>query len=371
MVSLDHRPDLLYSRHRRRDRVRTSILRSLLAVPIGALLLGPAAIGGCGKTSPSGRLLSSADAATDKMADDANAARDPAYWPFATVSPWNVPLGTGAVYDNPVSAATQNLRALINPTHVNSDQFSIPVFIASAADRAITVGWTASYDPPYSKGTVTFPAPSNVAASPGSDADILIVSPDHRTGYEFWKFTTPPTTPDYEASYFVNTDLTADGWSGGIHAAGCSLAGGLIRAGELAALHIPHALTLALDAGQLAVGPVWPAISQDGDAATSYSGLVHQGQLVAIPPAIDVTQLGLTPAGLAAARSLQDYGAYVVDRSVGMTFYVEPAAAQDRVDDLRTDAATLQGLLVLITNNSAMSVGGGGTPRVALAPPLD
>lgn len=314
----------------------------------------------------------SADAAMDGAMGDTTAPRDPAYWPFATGSPWNMPLGSGATYDSPTSAATQNLRAPINRASVNSDQYSIPVFLATAADGNITVGWTASYDPPYSGGAVTFPAPADVAASMGSDADILIVSIDHHTGYEFWKFTTTPTAATFMAEYYVKTDLTADGWSGGIHAAGCSLAGGLIRAGELAALHIPHALTLALDAGQLATGPVWPAIGQDEDAATSYSGLVHQGQLVAIPATTDVTQLGLmTPSGLALAHTLQDYGAYIVDRSVGLTFYVEPAANQDQVEDLRTDAATLQGALVLITNNSAASPGGGGAPRAALAPPLE
>lgn len=349
-------------------------LRRLALVVSMTPLLAVGAIDGCGgATHPSSeRTLSAADAAVDGATADAATTRDPAYWPFATTSPWNMPLGSGAAYDNPDGAATQNLRALINPTHVNSAQYSIPIFIATAADGSITVDWTASYDPPYSTGAVTFAAPAGVAASPGSDADILMVSPDHHTAYEFWKFAATPVAATFSAEYYVKTDLTADGWSGGIHAAGCSLAGGLIRAGELAALHIPHALTLALDAGQLAAGPIWPAISQDDDAATSYTGLVHEGQLAAIPPTTDLTQLGLTThSGLAVAHALQDYGAYIVDRSVGMTFYVEPAADQDHVDDLRTDAAALQGALVLVTNNSAASLGGGGAPRVALAPPLD
>jgi hypothetical protein len=336
---------------------------SFVAGVLAALLTGGAACSGTSRADV-------ADAAMNEASVDAAPARDPAYWPFASDSPWNMPLGSGAAYDSPSSTASQNLQTQINPAHANAYQYSIPIYIAAASDPTITVDSSNSNQPPYSNVTVSFQAPADVAPSPGTDGSAVIISPDHLTSFEFWRFTGGPTV--FSASYYVKSDLTADGWSGGIHAAGCSGAGGLIRAGELAALQIPHAIALALDAGQLAVGPVWPAISQDGDASTSYMGLVHIGQLVAIPSVVDVGALGLTPSGVAVAHALQDYGAYIVDRSVGLTFDVEPAAEMSQVDDLQTDAPTLEGQMVLITNNTSSSIGGGGdTRRAPPAPPLD
>jgi hypothetical protein len=257
----------------------------------------------------------------------------------------------------------------VHPAAVNWDAYSIPIFVASVSDPTITVTWTASYDPPYTNGTSMFQAPTTVAPSPGSDGNVVVISPDHASAYEAWRFDGGPVS--FTATYFVATDLKAGGWSGGIHAAGCSLAGGLVRASELRLFHIPHAISLALDATQLALGPVWPAIGQDEDAVSSYSGQVHMGQLVAIPPDVDVEQLGLTSSGVALARALQDYGAYIDDRSVGMTFDVEPTADESQVDELRQDASRLQTALVLVTNSDSANVGGGGASRRApLAPPL-
>jgi hypothetical protein len=55
-----------------------------------------------------------------------------------------------------------------------------------------------------------------------------------------------------------------------------------------------------------------------------------------------------------------------------LTFDVEPAAEMSQVDDLQTDAPTLEGQMVLITNNTSSSIGGGGdTRRAPPAPPLD
>jgi hypothetical protein len=94
------------------------------------------------------------------------------------------------------------------------------------------------------------------------------------------------------------------------------------------------------------------------------------GTLAAIPPSVDVERLGLTPAGLAAARALQDYGAYVVDRSGCVCLYAEPSAPAAAVSGLRRDVARLRSLLRVVTNNGPASVGGPGPRRAPLAPAL-
>jgi hypothetical protein len=169
--------------------------------------------------------------------------------------------------------------------------------------------------------------------------------------------------------YHVRTDLYGPGvGAGGVRAYGGSAIGGLIRTWELQEGTLRHALALAIDADQLGLGPVWPATTQDGDAARTYAGNIPMGTLAAIPPSVDVERLGLTPAGLAVARALRDYGAYVVDRSGCVCLYAEPGAPAAAVSGLRKDVARLRSLLRVVTNNSATNVGGGGTPRAALAP---
>ena len=41
-------------------------------------------------------------------------------------------------------------------------------------------------------------------------------------------------------------------------------------------------------------GPVWPAYAQDSFAASGYTGALHMGSLVAIPPSVNVGALGLS-----------------------------------------------------------------------------
>src|SRR5208283_4202674 len=107
--------------------------------------------------------------------------------------------------------------------------------------------------------------------------------------------------------------------------------GGLVRVAELQSLHIPHATTVVLSLSRAKHGPVWPAVADDYCAyltPSCYTGHVPIGSLVVIVPTVDVTTLGLTPAGLAFAHCLQDYGAYVNDTGGSdLAFLAEDAAA--------------------------------------------
>jgi hypothetical protein len=69
------------------------------------------------------------------------------------------------------------------------------------------------------------------------------------------------------------------------------------------------------------------------------------------------------------ARTLQRYGAYVVDRSGSVTFYAEPVL-EDRLGDLRADLPEIRRHLRIVSNGSATEPGGPGTRVAPLAPPL-
>ena len=146
----------------------------------------------------------------------------------------------------------------------------------------------------------------------------------------------------------------------GVRAYGGSAIGGLIRAGEVQAGVINHPLAVSLALNQMQTGPVWPATSDDGGSASSYTGLIHMGSLIAIPRSVNLAALGLSPQGLMLATALQNYGAYVVDTGGAATFYAEPTNGMDMnaVGAMRNDIGTIVAQLTMVTNNTASTVGG-------------
>jgi hypothetical protein len=284
-------------------------------------------------------------------------------WPFASTSPWNMPIGSLARYESATSTRTANLLDGRSSPWVNAGQYSHPIVRASATDPMATFRRAGHAD-------VQYRVPSSARPASGTDAHLHVVDPSGRWVDESWL--TRGANPSWTTGYHVRTDLHGPGvGQGGVRAYGGSAIGGLIRQWELDAGRIRHALALAIDGFQLAQGAVWPATSQDGNASTSYSGRNPMGTLAAIPPSVDVTRLGLSPTGLVVARALQDYGAYVVDRSSAFTFFAEPSAeGTPALAELRRDIGTLRSQLRVVTNNTPLTVGGGGVLRQPLAPAL-
>jgi hypothetical protein len=283
-----------------------------------------------------------------------------------------MPIGSGATFSGASSAQTQNLIAPSVPAWINAAEYSHPVYRASTADPLVRVDWRYGTVSPWVNGSSTFRIPAAAQAAPGVDAHLHVVDPDGVTLRE--TFELAGTGDVRTAGKYAVFDLrgsgigTTPGTNSGTRAYGGSSLGGLIRTWELDAGSIRHVLALALTNGQLRDGYVWPATSQDTWGA-AYAGLVPMGALVAIPPTVDLTSLGLSPAGLTVARALQDYGAYVVDRSASFTLYAEPSA-ESRLAAARADMPRIRALLQVVTNNGPSSVGGGGTPRRPLAPVL-
>jgi hypothetical protein len=289
--------------------------------------------------------------------------RDAALWPFATTSPWNTPVGSQATMSGPWDACTASLTEPASPT-INATQWSIDPIIATAADPLVAIFVNGVY-----RATINIPSdarPSDPQVSQDGDAHMVVIDPTHRYAAELWR--AQPAFGGWEADSYVHTNLYGPGVGhGGVRAYGGSALGGLIRANELAAGNIPHALALALAADQLRHPPVWPAISDD--SFSWYGGNVPMGSLVALPRFIDVDALGFSPATAAIAHALQDYGAYVVDSSANFTFFAEPSA-DTFIGAARDDFEQLQALLMCVADNGPDSVGGAGSPSAPLAPPI-
>lgn len=294
--------------------------------------------------------------------------RDAAVWPFAASSPWNIAIGDQAVYV-PISSPR---FAVAKGGSVNATGFSHPVFTATAADPEIAIFRKGSTSP-YATVRVS------VAAQPDAQGDghLHIIDEQHRSVIEMWQAVR--SEGRITAAAVMRNDLTDDGVYGtwhGVRAYGGSAIAGLIRTGELTG-GIRHALAIAVEQQSLnrraadGRGWVWPASSCDNNNAYSSSGNLFMGSLLAIPPTVDLRKLGLGPAALELAIALQDYGAYVTDcTGTNLSFYAEPAAAEEAALVGRGDASRLVALLQLVANNGPQAVGGGGKPRRAAAPPF-
>jgi len=297
------------------------------------------------------------------------ALRDPRLQPFAATSPFNTSLGDGAIYADDEMAAALRQR----PATLASARWSISVVQATNADPlcGLTLPW----------GVWKVRIPTDARPGAGTDNHLSVIQPDCKTVVETWTMTKVDDT-HWTSGYAVLTDLTGSGLVNGARASGISQMNGLIRKHEVAALHIPHALSISIDDTQLrAVGPdaqgnygVWPARRQDGDAATAYSGPIPMGSMFAIPSTVNLAALGLTAEGLALGRALQDFGTYVLICGANVSLHADPTAERDLPDavaNMRTDFANvLRPLLLHVTNSAPGTVAGGGARRRPTAPPL-
>jgi len=281
-------------------------------------------------------------------------------WPFASNSPWNMPVGSGAQFAAAADVRNQDLVG--GSANINAGSWSQPVYQATASSPMATMSTPS--------GTLTYQIPAGAtpsAPNPG-DQNMNIVDPTGHFVDETWL--TSGSGTSWSASYHVRNDITGLGvGQGGTRASGVSAIGGLIRTWEIQSGTIRHALAFAMPRSTMALGPIWPAISQDSGAAGTYTGALPMGTLVAIPSSVNLNSLGLSPAGLAIARALQQYGAYLVDCSTQFTLYAEPSA-DPLLGAARNDLAAIHAQLRVITNNSPSTVGGGGQPLAPLAPPI-
>jgi hypothetical protein len=229
-------------------------------------------------------------------------------WPFAVTSPWNMPIGPGAQFAGVNDARNAELRSA--GAWVNAAFWSHPIYQAQASDpiRLVSGG----------SGDVTYRIPGGAQAALPNGGDMHVIDPTHHWVDETWDMT-PAGDGNWYTPYHLRTDLYG------------------------------------------------PGVGQGGVRA--YTGGVHMGSLFPIPGWVDVNALDLTPQGFMIAHTLQDYGAYLVDAGGNFALFAE-TAAENMLSGVRNDISTLQNQLQIVTNNSPNAIGGGGTPRVPLAPAL-
>jgi len=346
-------------------------------------------------------------------------ARDPLKWPFASTSIWNMPIGSDAVY------VPANIPAIPYTNDPNDPNYWRPVpwmdeeIIVLAPTAPLTdinysdAAWRGG-DRCNATGGLLFqlPMPSNFTVPNGVTSNsAAFLKPDGRTLIQMQPFTrctaglsgTSLTTP----SDFPPVDLYGDGVRGSRAGSGLSAIGGSIRLGELrpGSQGPRHALKVALYSAQVLYKCVtpgdcyrWPADRADAIAVGSYgtvsdnnNAAMKMGALLAIAASVDLSTMGLeTEPGRQLAWTLQNYGAYIDDSTGEPAFVIDAETGPDGSLDAQfqadwgfpiaqragwdlpwsRDIQRLMTALSVVDNNSPTSIGGGGTPRQPLAPPL-
>ena len=220
----------------------------------------------------------------------------------------------------------------------------------------------------------------------------------------------PPTSPYAGFMSGWNVSILGEGAEGAHGGSFLSSIGGTLRAGELSAGVIPHALKVEVYGHDYywsgLYGPpacfTWPALACDGygnhSGFNGYAGLVpsvRPGALLAVPSALApplAARLVTAPARTILA-ALVSFGAYIVDDTAGdsVAICAEPAAIVELRDvfgisinithsalpgspgptgDFFRDIVAIFQNLHAVSNNAAGNVGGGGTPLAPPAPPI-
>jgi len=314
-------------------------------------------------------------------------------WPFATTSIWNMPIGSNAQYQ---------AHAVKDPTDGywgEAEVIGVPNGSYTNLSLFDNVGWWGSRGAGSSTG-LTVPTNytvTNATANSGSLPNLAggFVESDGNTIVE--TSYTEITGGKVLAGDPVRggENINGDGYSGFQGAHGGSMLsgfGGDIRLGELTGTGpIQHVTKLVIDMAvngtQSGGGLRWPASAADsyynsggppGYGTIGGGGPLQMGSLLAIPASVNINSLGLTTSyGLKLAQSWQNYGAYVVDDAYDSGAWTASGVAMEAgvsaqvwSTNFENDLHALYAQLALITNNSANSIGGGGNPRVPLAPPI-
>lgn len=227
---------------------------------------------------------------------------------------------------------------------IHNGQYSSGCFLATEADPPMKIKGTKGKKGVFDADAETFHEeltlphwPADLAPATGGDghADIFDVS----TGiiHSFWQL--KKVDGEWRATHYGWMPMNGTGWADAAHyhqgarATGVPACAGIIRKHEVSdgETFYKHALIMSLTINGLSSNPpyTFPATIADSGVAKN-KGEIPEGSLVMLPPGFDVETIK-TPEIKKIAKTLQIYGAYIVDENYGTPYviYVERGGALD------------------------------------------
>jgi hypothetical protein len=253
--------------------------------------------------------------------------------PFSATSFWNTPLAADAAVapdsQQLVGSFNQQWRDNYGGVSINTDDYSIPIYRVPAdqATVAVSIAPGCNSDAGLLGQLAAVPIPANAQSANGTDHALVIWQPATDTEWELWV-----AQRAFDGSWSacwggrienVSQSQGVFPYPYGVSASGMSYLAGAIKASELQAGRIDHAL--AVNVVHATRGTqVPPANRTDGNSTGPDA--IPEGTRFRLDPSIDVTKLGLPPGGVAIARALQEYGMYVTDKSGAVVLTAESSA---------------------------------------------
>lgn len=269
----------------------------------------------------------------------------PAGWrPFSPDSPWNTPIAEGAAVDSKSDILLEGF-ADGSDLFVNIQEWTVTVRYLDAANtqkRNVSQLYPGRYGQGFGPGN-RLPIPAD-AATPGAPQSeeyyISLVDPVQMKAWDVRQLG-KDERGHWRAGFGAEVDLSGTGvaapWmtasrpgeSAGPRPSGVPLMAGLIRADEIKAGRIDHALAFAYAKPKAGVfvSPASTALEMTPERAERTFAL-PMGARMQLDPAYDIENTLLSPAGKVIARALQEYGAILVDEAGATTLFAEGGPGQ-------------------------------------------
>ena len=196
-------------------------------------------------------------------------------------------------------------------------------------------------------GSATIPLPKGTMIPPGTDGQVAVLDPVTGQAYSIWQAKYNSKTNTWSGTWGGATPLSGNGVdkTGSGTGAGISRYAGVITTAEFSAAiaantGINHALVFSSNiAGP---GFVGPAIKSDGTNLSTVATPIPEGYRIQLDPSINVDAIpNITPGEKVIAKTLQTYGAYVVDQggaTMAFAFQTAPNATATNPGTAYTNA---------------------------------
>jgi hypothetical protein len=263
---------------------------------------------------------------------------DASWRPYASSSPFNQPVGAAAVHPRSAQIVQKVLSwggstpvgNLVAGTVGTTRDYGHPTYWAQPDDPVYTLDWTGG-GPGAAIDGHRLRIPSAAQAAAGDDGHLTVVTPDGWE-YDFWRVGSKPAgggTMTFSGGSRIRVD--GSGLDGGATAANFGNLAGIIRAQELAAGRIDHALFIVLKCTSASASYGYGAVKpSDGRQSAYVYPAKHGGSSCGTdadnadaPPIGARFKLDMTEAQIAALaaptwkkailRALAVYGGYVGD----------------------------------------------------------